>query len=181
MTSTPLPPVPRLSGFARAGVILGGYVAAWLAAFAATALLTPDEAARDPGGMAAAGDLFRFLGLFFLFALVPTALGLWFLRSVPKFWTVFGVASLVLAATGPVAAMVFPRSFGAQAPALVVLGFLALLRILGTPLMGLGFLITAWIAPGQQPRQAQLRAAAIEGTVALYAIFCFAVVGHWLL
>jgi hypothetical protein len=165
----------------RLGVIFGGYAAAWLAAFAACELLTLIDSVRDPGGMAAAGELFLFIGLFGLFALVPTALALWFLRPVRKFWTLLSVASLMLAATGPVAAIALPRIVAPQMPGLVVLGFVALMRVLGTPLLGLGFLITVLIAPTRRPRQALFAAAVIEGTVGTYAFFCFAVLGHWLL
>jgi hypothetical protein len=131
--------------------------------------------------MAAAGELFLFLGLFGLFALVPTALALWFLRSVRIFWTVFAVLSLVFAITGPVAAIAVPRTLEFQGLDFLPLGLLALLRVLGTPLLCLGFLVTAFIAPNGRPRRALLAVAASEGAVGMYAIFCLAVAGRWLL
>ena len=89
----------------KVSVVLAGYVAALLGACAASyvrGLLTPNDPAS--GGMQAFTDVSFFLAVLFILALVPTAVALWFLRRFEKLWTAFAVASLAVAATGPVAA-----------------------------------------------------------------------------
>ena len=69
-----------------------------------------------------------------------------------------------------------------QAPgAAMAVGFLGLLKVLGAPLFGIGFLICAGIAPMRRSRRVLLAAAAIEFTVSAYAFFCLFVLGLWLL
>lgn len=163
----------------KLGVVLGGYAAALLVAWAAYYVLA--RRSQDAsGGMQAFGDLLLLIGLFGVFALVPTAVGLYLLRPFEKFWTVFSIASLALAATGPVAALMMGR-FQKSSGAVSALGFFGLLRVLGAPLLGLGFLICAVIAPAKYSRWVLLAAAAIEFGVGVYAFFCLLVLRHWLL
>jgi hypothetical protein len=171
----------------KLGVVLGGYAAALLVACAATYVRAAIEARIDPvqasGGMQAFGDSLLFVGLFGFLALIPTALALYFLRPFEKFWTVFSVASLAIAATGPVAVLMIgmsQRSPGAPGAGMAV-GGLGLLKVLGASLFGIGFLICAGIAPMRRSRRVLLAAAAIEFTVSAYAFFCLFVLGHWLL
>jgi hypothetical protein len=168
----------------KLGVVLGGYVAALLVACATTYVHAAIEARIDPaqasGGMQAFGDSLLFVGLFGFLALIPTALALYFLRPFEKFWTVFSVASLAIAATGPVAALMIGMSHESPGAGMAV-SFWGLLKVLGAPLFGIGFLICAGIAPMRRSRRVLLAAAAIEFAVSGYAFFCLFVLGHWLL
>lgn len=171
-----------MSGRSKLGVVLASYAVALLAAFVVSYARSYVEARVDPaqasGGMQAFGDMLFFFGLYGLLALVPTAMALYFLRPFEKFWTVFSTASLALSATGLLAELMMRRA--QQFPwAMFVVGFFGLLKILGAPLFGMGFLICAALAPFRRPRRVLLAAAAVEFTVCAYAIFCFLVLGHW--
>jgi hypothetical protein len=78
-----------LRRFYKWGLVLTGYVAALLAAFAIcyvrAVVMQADSPQDASGGMQAFGDLVLFLGLFGFFALFPTALALYFLRPFHKF------------------------------------------------------------------------------------------------
>ena len=162
-------------------VVLAGYAAALLVACAIFYVLTRIKASQDAnGGMQAFGDSLLFLGLLGFFALMPTALALYFLRQSAKFWPWFSVACLALATTGPVAALMMGRP--QQAPwAVLVVGFFGLLKVLGAPLLGVGFLICAVLSPIRRSRWVLLGAAMIEFAVSAYALFCLFVLGHWVL
>jgi len=172
-----------MSRISKVGVVLGGYAGALLAAFAASYIrghFTRYDPSQASGGMQAFGDFIFFAGLFAFLSLLPTALAFYFLRPFEKFWTVFSIASLALAATGPLAAATMrsldrSNSFGA------LLGFFQLLRILGAFLLGLGFLVTAIIAPVRRARLLLLVSAGIEGVVCVYVFYCLFVLHHWLL
>ncbi len=172
----------RINRFSKVGVVLVGYACALLitwAVFYIYVLMRKDTGAAS-GGMQAFGDFLLFLGVFCLLALIPTALALYFLRPFEKFWSVFSIASLALAATGPVAAVLMGRLHQSHSAAVLV-GFFGLLKVLGAPLLGLGFVICAVIAPTGRSRWRLVAAAVIEFAVCAYAFFCLLVVGHWLL
>lgn len=171
-----------MSRISKVGIVLGGYAAALLVActaFYARQLLAHYVAPQASSGMQAFGDLLFIAGLFAFLSLLPTALALYFLRPVEKFWVVLSIAALVLAATGPVAAATI-RSLASN-PAFAYLGFFLLLRVLGAFLLGLGFLVCAVIAPVRRARLLLLVAAGIEGLVSAYAFYCLFVLRHWLL
>jgi hypothetical protein len=163
----------------KPGVVLAGYGAALVAACGVFILMTWNRTDQDSGGMQAFGDLMLFAGLFGLFALAPTALALFFLRPFERFWSALSIASLTFAATGPIAAFIIPRLD--ESNWMLVVAAFAPLRVLGAPLLGLGFLIFAVIAPNRRSRWAMLAAAAIEAVAGAYAYFCLLVLGHWLL
>jgi hypothetical protein len=167
-----------MNRFFKRGLILAGYAAASFAAYVAFILLTQNAPPQGSGGMQDFGDALLFLGLFGVFALVPTALALYFMRSFQKFWTAFSIATLTFAVTGPVAAIMFPRL--PESSWWVIVGVLDLLRVLGAPLLCLGFLIFAVIAPTRLSRRALPAAAVIEGAVGAYASFCLLILRHWL-
>ena len=170
-----------MNRLSKIGVVLGGYAGALFVTWGAfyVYVLMRKDVGSGSGGMQAFGDSLLFIGVFCLLALIPTALALYFLRPFKKFWTVFSIASLALAATGPVFAVLMGRLHQSHAAAVVV-GFFGLLKVLGSPLLSLGFVICAIIAPGGRSRWRLVGAAAIEFTVCAYAFFCLLVVGHWL-
>jgi hypothetical protein len=72
----------KMSVWAKAGLVIGGYVLACLAAGGAVyvnGLLTPDAVKQASGGMSAFGDLILLVGAFGLCALFPTGLALYFI------------------------------------------------------------------------------------------------------
>jgi hypothetical protein len=166
-----------MTRFTKTGVVLAGYAGALLVtcvAFYIYVLLRKD-AGQTSGGMQAFGDALLFVGVFCVLALIPTALALYFLRPFEKFWSVFSIASLALAATGPVAAVLIGRLHQ-----FLIIGFVGLLKILGAPMLGLSFGVCAVIAPSGRSRSRLVAAAVIECVVGAYAFFCLLVVGHWL-
>ena len=171
-----------MNRLSKIGVVLGGYAGAVLVTWGLfyVYVLMRKDAGSGSGGMQAFGDLLLFVGVFCFLALIPTALALYFLRPFKKFWSAFSIASLAVAATGPVFAVLIGRVHQSHSAA-VVIGFFGLLKVLGSPLLSLGFVICAVIAPRGHSRWRLAGAAAIEFTVCAYAFFCLLVVGHWLL
>ena len=78
----------KMSGLAKLGLVIGGYVAACLVAYGAVYIndLFMDPAVlQASSGMSAFGDLILFVGVFGVLVLFPTGLTLYFL--VRKFLT----------------------------------------------------------------------------------------------
>lgn len=171
-----------MNRISKAGAVFVGYAGALLVTWAAFYIyvLMRKDTGPASGGMQAFGDLLLFVGLFGVLALIPTALALYFLRPFQKFWSAISIASLAVAATGPVAAVLMGRLYQSHSASLVV-GFFGLLKVLGAPLLGIAFVICAVIAPTGRSRWRLVAAAAIEFAVGAYAFFCLIVVGHWLL
>jgi hypothetical protein len=116
-----------------------------------------------------------FIVVFSSVALVPTGLALYLLRPFRRFWTALSMASLALAATGPLAVSVMMWASMRPLPqspwSLLVL--LAPLRILGVPLLVATFMLSGCIAPSRRSRWVLLGAAVIEGVGATAAVL------HW--
>jgi hypothetical protein len=71
-----------VSRLAKFGLVLGGYVAACFFAGGFVyvyQLFTQDASAQASAGMYAFGDLFLFVGVFGVLALIPTGLATYFL------------------------------------------------------------------------------------------------------
>ena len=72
----------KMSGLAKAGLVIGGYVMACLVAGGAAyinQLLTPASVLQASGGMSAFGDMILFVGVLGFLALFPTGLAVYFL------------------------------------------------------------------------------------------------------
>ena len=168
-----------MNGFVKFGVVLAGYVAAVLVASAALEirlLNTQGPDAQASAGMSAFGDLLLFLAVFGFGSLFPTGLALYFLRHCERLWTVFAVASLTLALIGPVAAAVLQCHQGDS----LIASLLWLGQTLGAPLLALGFLVGAFLAPTRRTRWMLLASALIEGLVSAYVFLGLFVLQHWL-
>lgn len=165
----------------KLGIVLGGYGAAFAAAAGVTALHvaltapTPDAIASS--GMYAGGDLLLFLGVLGAAALVPTAAALVFARAHPRFAPVLAAAALAVALSGALAwlAFVYPPGAASRKGWLALADVLALLRVLGAPLVASGLAFAALVAPSRESRRAVMIALAIEALVCLWDVFHFVV------
>jgi len=166
--------------FSKLGMVLAGYAAALLVSVAvfyiyvlARKVLTPDA-----GGMQAFGDFLLFLALLGFSALIPSGLAMYFSRTSQKFWTVFSIASLLLATTGLIVALIMGKL--PQSSWVAWVGLIGLLEVMGSPLFAVGFGISAVFAPDRRSRWFLIAAASIEVAVIAYVAFCIFVLRHWL-
>jgi hypothetical protein len=93
--------------------VAGGYVGAFLLTVAIVAIYAASTSGPDPmasSGMYAFGDLLLFLAVFAIAAIPPTGAALFFLRANRLFWRGLLAATLVIALTGLVAALLLFRS-----------------------------------------------------------------------
>jgi hypothetical protein len=163
----------------KVGSVLAGYAVAFLAATVAVwfrVLLTqgnPDVQASS--GMHAFADFLLFLGVFGVGALLPTGLGLYFLRPFPRLWTAVSITALATACTSPaaVAVLVLTSPQPADHPAWVLASFVALLRMAGGPLLAAAYMIAALFAPTRRSRWLLVGATGIESVIGLLAFV------HW--
>jgi hypothetical protein len=162
-----------MSNLTKVGVVLGGYAAALCVAYACVyvrQLHISECDARASPGMYAWGDLMLFVAAFSFAALVPTALGLYFLRPVPVFWTILSVALLMVAATGALGAgaSALVQNLKIQRGPWAIAGMLGFLGAMGAPLLAMGFFTCAAFAPARRPRLALLLAAGLECVAGAY-------------
>ena len=154
-----------MNSYAKAGTVLAGYAGAFVAA-----LIVFDQRLRatagDPDaqrGMHAFGDGLLFFYVFGLVALLPTALALYYLRPLRKFWNALAVGALALAATGLAAALVVLVSHQPQFQAALTLpAIFGVLRLLLTPVLGATLIVCAFFATDARARWMLGIAAAIE-------------------
>src|SRR3979411_2190452 len=126
---------------ARVGLVLGGYVVAFVVASALVAVYVaaasgPDRQASS--GMYAFGDDLLFLAVFGIAAVPASGAALFFLKPYRSFWLALSVAALGIAATGLAAVIGYVAARTADAPSLLqTWSALAVLRILVAPLFAL--------------------------------------------
>ncbi len=170
---------------AKVAMVLGGYGAALAAAACATAVrvaLTanaPDAIASS--GMYAGGDLLLFLGVFGAVALVPTAAALIFARAHPRFGGVLAGAAGAVALSGALGWLTFVQPFGRADPRgwLAIASALAVLRLLGAPLVAAVLAVAALVAPSRGSRRAVMFAFAIEALLCVYDGYHFVIAPSW--
>ena len=135
-------------------------------------LQTSGPDAQASAGMYAWGDLMLFVESFGVLALVPTGVGLYFLRPYEMVWTVLSVLALVVAITGPVGACLSALVLNLRLPGVTwqMAGGLGFLRTMGAPLLALGFFTCAAFAPSRRPRLAMLAAAGLECAASAYFV-----------
>jgi hypothetical protein len=126
------------------------------------------------GGMYAEGETLTALPVFFLVSLVPTLLGLWFLRRHTGFWNLVAVGSLAFAAVSLAAVLVAMRLGGPTANlGLMFLSLLGLAQLLGMPLFFLAFVLFSVLAPTPLARRRLRIAVALEAVIGVCALL------HW--
>ena len=164
----------------KLGIVVGGYAiafaASWLAAMLYDRGFSPADS-QAMGGMIAAGSTMFGGAVFVVVALIPTGLGLIFLRQSRAFWSAVSVASLSFAIAGLLAA--FMTLVGRRAPAhsdlLLFVGLFGIVQMLGSPLWIMAFILFGVLAPAKDLRGRMLIAAILEVMVAICGIAQFLV------
>jgi hypothetical protein len=157
---------------ARVGLVLGGYVVAFVVASALVAVYVaatsgPDRQASS--GMYGFGDDLLFLAVFGIAAVPASGAALFFLKPYRSFWLALSVAALGIVATGLAAVIGYVAARTADAPPLLqTWSALAVLRILVAPLFALSFLLGGLLAPNRSSRFALLLATVVEAAVFAY-------------
>lgn len=141
--------------------LLAAFGIAWLAA-AIRQATTQGPEAQATSGMYAAGDAMLCVLVFGLLALVPLAFGLYWLRPVAMFWSVFAWSAVSFAATafGALVACSMLSPFSGTWPVL-----LAELRLGLTPLTALAMFVSGLFAPQRRARGMLLAAAASDAAI----------------
>ena len=160
---------------ARVGLVLGGYVVAFVVASALVAVYVAATSGPDrqaAGGMYGFGDDLLFLAVFGIAAVPASAAALLFLKPYRVFWRALSVAALGIAATSLAALIGYVAARTADAPSLLhTWSGLAALRILVAPLFALGFLLSGLLAPNRSSRFALLVATVVEVAAFAYVAF----------
>ncbi|MGA2062953.1 MAG: hypothetical protein ABSG67_20965 [Thermoguttaceae bacterium] len=151
----------------KSGMVLAGFVAAFLVADAALYLreLRMPAEAKTSVGMYAFGDLILFVEVFGVSATVPTVLALYFLRPFRKLWLVFSIGCLTLAVTGLVAAavVIWVHNLRIDVDVWQALADVGILRTLLSPMLAPSFLVSVLVAPTWRCRWILLAATMMEG------------------
>jgi len=166
-----------MSRRAKVGVVMAGYVAAFVASDVAARLYNARVAGLPydtSGGMYAGGQMMSSLAAFLVVSLVPTLMALWFLRGHKRFWNAVAVASLAFAGAG-LLAVLMPLVFHTKTThiAIVLVGLLGLSQLLGMPLWFMVFALFAFLAPTREARRKLMLAVAIELVIGVCALV------HW--
>jgi hypothetical protein len=167
-----------VSRWKKLALVLAGYALAFAASILAVAIYDLRFSPADNqamGGMIAGGEMMLGGAVFGFVSVVPTGLALWFLRGSRRFWSAFAAAGLAFAIAGLAAVLMPLAARGAMAtgPVLALVGLLAIVQMLGSPLWIGGFLLFAAIAPARELRRIMLIAAAIETVIAACGLVHF--------
>ncbi|HWA28294.1 MAG TPA: hypothetical protein VG734_21780 [Lacunisphaera sp.] len=156
--------LPSLRPTTKVGIVVGGLLAAFLGACLAVWIrekLTNGPDAQASSGMYAFGDLLLGLAIFGTLALIPFGLGLYWMRAVPRFWSLLAGASVLYLLTGAAALVV-------SGPLRPAAGDWALLADARLGLMAPGSLTLAvcgLFAPAGPPRWILIIGGLIEGGI----------------
>ena len=140
----------------KVGLVAGGYVAAFVVAFAVVAVyvvMTDGHDRQASSGMYSFSDSLLFLAVFGVAAVPSTGAALFFLRPYPRVWHALSVGALASAAIGlaAIAAYLVDQSAGPGSPA-PWSSIVAVLRILVAPLLALFFFVAVLFAPNRSGR-----------------------------
>jgi len=156
--------VQKLRSSAKVGIVVGGFALALVAAVGAVAVwqkFTQGPDSQASSGMYAFGDLLLGLGIFGLIAIVPFALGLYWLRPHAPFWRLLAGIAVMIALTGPLALAVN----GALRESAGHWALLADIRIGLMPPCALALLAAGLFAPQPKPRWILIAAALVDGAL----------------
>jgi hypothetical protein len=168
-----------MNRWTKVGIVLAGYVLAFIASVASVAIYDRHFTAADNqtmGGMIAGAELMYGTGIFLLVALVPTLLALWFVRKSRPVWswfTGFGLAFAILGLAAVLSTLAIREP--PRAPLIMLASVFGVAQMLGSPIWIGGFALFAWLAPARDLRRRMLFATAIEIAVGVCAF------GHFLM
>lgn len=164
-----------MNGWMKLGIVLAGYVLAFVVSAVAVWLADQQFSPADNqemGGMIAGGEMMYGGAVFVLVSLAPTGLALWFLRRNRAFWSASSVAGLTFAIVGlaAVLARLAVRGEQAGAPLLQFVGLLGVVQMFGSPLWVAVFGLFTVLAPARDLRWRMLVALLIEVGIAAYLV-----------
>lgn len=162
----------RLSGFARLGFVLGGYVGALavaVLALVAYASMTSGPDRDASSGMYAFADALCFILVFAAGSIVPTGLLLYFLRALAAPWPVFAWVGLGVSVTGLLAAVDIAGSHVEYG----IWSTLAVPRVFLAPLLAGLFALAGVFSPSRTNQRCLFAAAGIECMTSSYGFI------HW--
>src|SRR4030095_3573649 len=164
----------------KIGIVIAGYILSCVGAFVVTyirELSTRGTYIQASQGMFAFGQTMLFLLVFGGLALIPTVLAFYFLRSSVKFWNGFAVLCLAFSITEIIVvianAMMNANLLHISKSSAAVVSLFGVLGAFGAPLLIVGFLVLAVIAPSRRPRIFLLASAGLEILGELYVLGSF--------
>jgi hypothetical protein len=164
----------------KIGIVIAGYILSCVGAFVVTyirELSTRGTDIQASQGMFAFGQSLLFLLVFGGLALIPTVLAFYFLRSSMKFWDGFAVLCLAFSILGLVViianALMNANGGYTSSSFAAVFSLIGVLGVFGAPILIVGFLILAVIAPSRRPRFLLLVSAGLEIIGELYVLVNF--------
>ena len=164
----------------KIGIVIVGYILAGAVASASTyiqELATRGTDAQASQGMFAFGQSILFMLVFGGLALIPTVLAFYFLRSSEKFWNGFAVLCLGFSITGIIIvianALMNENILHIAESSADVISLFGVLGAFGGPILIIGYLVLAVIAPSRRPRILLLASVGLELLGELYVLFRF--------
>jgi len=144
--------------YPRVGTVFLGYVAAvvlGVIAVSARIALTVGPESQASSGMYAFGDAILFLLVFGSISLLPTGLGLMYLRAWHPFWPVLAIGCAAMASTALAALvlLIATRTLDTSTT-LGMLGSASVLRVFPAPFLALSYLLAAAFSPHRASRWA---------------------------
>ena len=146
---------------AKVGIVLGGFVAALLAAVATMALRKSLNVADPSQGMQAFGDVIMGGAVFSVLATLPAGCALYWLRPVTRFWNILVNVAIACSVTGPLALLM-------SGPLRATLGHWTIfgdLRFVTLPVSSLAWATCTLFAPAARQRWLFLGAALIDAAL----------------
>jgi len=164
----------------KIGIVIAGYIFALGCASAATYIQELSRRGTDAQasqGMFAFGQTMLFLLVFGGLALIPIVLAFYFLRSSVKFWNGFAVLCLAFSIIGLIIvianAMMNANVLHIAESSATIISLFGVSGAFGAPILIVGFLVLAVIAPSRRPRIFLLASAGLEILGELYVLVSF--------
>ena len=164
----------------KRAIVLAGYALAIVAAVIAGC--SYKAGVPTPSGVTSAGNIaferwLRVFGAFGVASLVPTGLALYFGRGSERAARVISRVGMAVALTAPLCGvyMALAIRFGPHHPEMLVVTSLALIRLVGSPLLAVVWAAAGFLAVGKTARRTLWIAAGIESAVAVLGAFVWKV------
>lgn len=153
---------------AKVSVVVGGFLAALAAAWAAMEIRQSLNAADPSQGMQAFGDFLLGLAVFGVLATIPAGLALYWLRPVTRFWNILLGLAVACSLTGPLALLLMSGPVRASAG---YWAFWGELRFILLPLSSLAWATCTLFAPAVRLRWWFLGVALLDAAIFVGVVF----------